>query len=178
MFTQETVFRFVYPLFNVSCSIVYHHGYARKESTCNGFLLMSFKYSFGQCFFAFCNGYVSNVTFCTLYWNGENMYCSFLLILLYIFQWHTALKFPIFWPWNTNYISFCCPLAKFVLRLKYSLDIKWTKCWKRYWKFSCMEQYSCFWNTDPHLSSGKSFKYLNHTMLLKKLFILRDQNFL
>lgn len=51
MFTQETVFRFVYPLFNVSCSIVYHHGYARKESTCNGFLLMSFKYSFGQCFF-------------------------------------------------------------------------------------------------------------------------------
>ena len=94
------------------------------------------------------------------------------------FQWHTALKFPIFWPWNTNYISFCCPLAKFVLRLKYSLDIKWTKCWKRYWKFSCMEQYSCFWNTDPHLSSRKSFKYLNHTMLLKKLFILRDQNFL
>ena len=67
MFTQETVFRFVYPLFNVSCSIVYHYGYARKESTCNGFLLMSFKYSFGQCFFAFCNGYVSNVTFCTLY---------------------------------------------------------------------------------------------------------------
>ena len=47
--------------------IVYHHGYARKESTCNGSLLMSFKYSFGQCFFAFCNGYVSNVTFCTLY---------------------------------------------------------------------------------------------------------------
>ena len=129
---------------SASFSIVYHHEYARKIH--NGFLLMSFKYPLGQWVLHYAR-----------LWFKRDLYIYSKLRECFLFLWYTiefiavfngtALKFPIFWPWNTKlHFLLTCPLTNVhhAWRIEFGHQTEWT-AWNVIESFRVWEiYYNCF----------------------------------
>ena len=114
--------------------------------------------------------------------NWENVYVSFsswsVAVSTY-FQWlHSLLhfNFPIFWPWNTNYISFYLFFYKRYATFKFEFGLQVTErtVWNVIESFSCKRNITVF--RVIHILHSKFMESLNEPHALKKLFILRYQN--
>ena len=161
-----------------SFSIVYHYEYLPKKH--NGFLLMSFKYPLGQWIWHYPRLCFKR-DFVHLIRNWENVYVSFSSwsSCSTYFQWlHSLLhfNFPIFWPWNTNYISFYLFFYKRYATFKFEFGLQVTErtVWNVIESFSCKRNITVF--RVIHILHSKFMESLNEPHALKKLFILRYQN--